>query len=246
VESNGEYEIPTGWSTNQTAGFGRLSKDTDAVEGSYSLKLFPSTISAFQGCQSRLETSILLDPEEENPLELSFWAKSILDEINYTGLVFFFMKVNFYLHGGFVETDQLFFQIPFEEYERIVWEFQAVKADSMVLFIIGGAGAGATDGCFSRSITWIDDLRLQYVGTNSVKKEDYNAQVRVYPIPSSGILNIQSPYEKFETFELIDMMGRRVESGKIEEGRITTFYRGVFNLRLISAKTSVVRKVVFE
>ena len=48
----------------------------------------------------------------------------------------------------------------------------------------------------------------------SIKEKNTTSSIRVYPNPTSGIVHIDAP--EYQNFEIMDMNGRRILSGKLE------------------------------
>jgi hypothetical protein len=62
--------------------------------------------------------------------------------------------------------------------------------------------------------------------------------IDVYPIPSTGIVNITSPDKQNIRYELYSTIGRLISKGNIDEGQLNIHNQGIFILKLYAGSDS--------
>jgi hypothetical protein len=242
------YDAPVGWETNQDSNFVRFEKSDFVTEGDYSLKIVSSSFTSWTDCNSIARTSVTVDPENIENLNLNFYLKSIPDSTSTSDFVFLLMKFylfesndfkgSFYWESYDIIEDYTFQQIPIIHDEDF---------DSIRIEIVGGAWNGPTDGCHDHTISWIDNMRLD--NTSSLSENvNLESEINVFPNPSQGIINISSTLNLDNEYQLIDNHGRIVQKGKLHNNTIYTDRKGVYALKLFSEingqNKSIVKRIV--
>ena len=242
------YDAPVGWETNQDSNFVRFEKSDFVTEGDYSLKIVSSSFTSWTDCNSIARTSVTVDPENIENLNLNFYLKSIPDSTSTSDFVFLLMKFylfesndfkgSFYWESYDIIEDYTFQQIPIIHDEDF---------DSIRIEIVGGAWNGPTDGCHDHTISWIDNMRLD--NTSSLSENvNLESEINVFPNPSQGIINIYSTLNLDNEYQLIDNHGRIVQKGKLHNNTIYTDRKGVYALKLFSEingqNKSIVKRIV--
>ena len=242
------YDAPVGWETNQDSNFVRFEKSDFVTERDYSLKIVSSSFTSWTDCNSIARTSVTVDPENIENLNLNFYLKSIPDSTSTSDFVFLLMK--FYLF----ESNDFKGSFYWESYDIIEdYTFQQISIihdedfDSIRIEIVGGAWNGPTDGCHDHTISWIDNMRLD--NTSSLSENvNLESEINVFPNPSQGIINISSTLNLDNEYQLIDNHGRIVQKGKLHNNTIYTDRKGVYALKLFSEingqNKSIVKRIV--
>ncbi|MEM1325409.1 MAG: T9SS type A sorting domain-containing protein [Bacteroidota bacterium] len=236
------FEKPIFWETNQDSNFVRFEKDTISIEGNYSLKIVPSTFTAWQECMSYSSTGIHLQTSVGENKSLTFFVKSVPDSTNQFESVFLRISGRFYVGGNF-ETDY-----EWETYERID-DFTKVQVpilnsdvDSLTIQIFGGALNGAADGCHNRSISWVDGIGIaetEIINSNSELTTE-NSKVLIFPNPSNGIIDVVQSKNKITNYQLYSLGGKLIEIGRLNGERVILKNRqkGIFVLILTNENQS--------
>jgi hypothetical protein len=212
------YESPVGWMTNQSPEFMRLQKDTTRVEGQYSVKLFPSAYSWFDICESYLSIGIKMEEPFESEQSLYFFYKLIPD--NSYGAV----ALNFHLRvfsndGEVIYLDTVIKEVT-PEFTEVEIPLVRTMVDSIAISITGGAtSSGIDDGCYNRSIAWVDNLEIRQSSLTSsvqVNKEPLS----VYPNPTRGIIQIDGDWSEFREYYIYSILGKLISQGTLTEPKI--------------------------
>lgn len=246
------FEKPIFWETNQDSNFVRFEKDTISIEGNYSLKIVPSSFTAWQECMSYSSTGISLQTSVGENKSLTFFVKSVPDSTNQFESVFLRISGRFFV-GENLETDY-----EWETYERIddFTKFQVPilnsDVDSVSIQIFGGAFNGAADGCANRSLSWVDGIGIaetEVINSNTELTTESN-NVLVFPNPSNGIIELAQSKNKISNYQLYSLEGKLIEVGKLNGKRVVlrNSQKGVFVLKLTDENQSfeLSRKVIIE
>ncbi len=237
------YEKPLYWETNQDTNFVRFVKDTFSYEGVFSLKILtdPSVI-AFRNCMSMASAAVKLNASLGENKSLYFYVKSLSD--NSLGTTF--LKVS----GKCYQGQTFIAEYNWENHEEIA-TFTEIELpltnpaiDSLSIHIWGGAINGAADGCHNQSVSWIDGFEIkdsEISNTRTIHKPE----ISVFPIPSTGKLQLKGAVELFKTYKVFDLTGRELESGIIQESKINLTSKGMLLLVLETAD-AVNEKKVFK
>ena len=235
-EMIGSYEKPTGWETNQDTVLLRIQKDTNSIEGKYSLKMLPSSNSSWHDCKSRLNRESRLSGQVGSNRCLVFYVKSIKDSTNKTGLTFIRITGRMYerlnINGHYYNWES-FTEIP--SYRRVEIPFTNKNIDSVSIRIEGGARSNGFDGCTARSESWIDGICIDYCNSTHVKNEENLINIEVSPNPSKGNLIVSVEPSRQMKYELINMQGRIVYMGKLTDEMISFDKKGVYHLNIRDA-----------
>ena len=117
------------------------------------------------------------------------------------------------------------------------------------IVIFGGAKTGPADGCLSRSYSWIDGFEIaETMTTSTTDNQGFTREdILIFPNPSNGTIRINTKDMQSYRFEIVDLLGRIVKSGVLENSVISTELEGIFILRLFREnKIVVTRKLVFN
>lgn len=245
------YETPINWDTNQDSMFTRFEKDPISVEGEYSLKIIPSSETAWTECMSLAFTKVKLNSSVGENKSLTFYVKSVPDKLNQTEYVFLDINFRFYESGVFVNDYQWETQEIIEEFTYQEIPILNPNVDSLEIYIFGAALNGAADGCYNKTISWIDNFEINTTQITQIKEVDKIAEnVIVFPNPSKGIINVQNNGNLISEFELIDSRGIIVERGHLINSTINTNKTGLFFLKLIINDNNdlkvVIKKVLIK
>ncbi len=227
------YEKPIGWTTNQDTITTRIVKDANAVDGNYSLKLLPTVNSSWAGCTSwaaiRVEFDSILPPNSV----LTFYLKSVPENPDEDSLVYFI------IFGHTLNSDTVLSGYdwrtftPVEEFTRIEVPLPGENIDELGIIMYGGASTHPADGpCLGRSFSWIDGMTIDSKTSIRPPLTHEKMDIDVYPIPSTGIVNIASHGVYNIRYELYTAFGRLIDSGNIEEGQLIIHDQGIFILKL--------------
>ncbi len=223
----------------------RFVKDTVAVEGNVSLKIIPGPYSAFLECRSMDWTSVQLDTAVGEGKSLTFFAKSIPDSTNKFQSVYLGLKGFFYHDGKFVSSFKWETFEPISDFTKVQIEIPDPETDSLSIQIYGGAGNGSTDGCFSRSNSWIDHIHITDTEVINSTEEGNGDDMsfRLFPNPSNGVMFLDSCCSRFNQFYLYGMTGHLFYQGKLQGPRLdlSSVGNGMFYLRLTNEDYSVDR-----
>ncbi|RLD18651.1 MAG: hypothetical protein DRI69_09945 [Bacteroidetes bacterium] len=243
------YEKPLGWITNQSQELTRLQRDTARVEGQYSLKLFPSTGSWFDVCESHLITTVKIDQQYQVVHSLYFYYKIIPDSTyGYAG-AFLHSTVRVFNKDGTVELISSTITEETPEFTEIEIPLLHTTIDSIRISFSGGARShGAADICYLRSFAWIDNLSIKPSSVTSTEHIN-TALVSVFPNPSRGILHIDGNWRELQDYTVYSILGDIVAHGTLSEPRIQINEPGIYVLVLTDPrhlKEPVVSKIVIQ
>ena len=203
------YESPNGWQTNQDTNFKRLEKDTQSVSGEYSVKLIPSSHTAWSDCQSRIWLNKKLNSAIGENKCVTFYIKSDLDLRNRTGRAYcrIFGKYVSSEIDSFVRFDWTNYN-EIDEFEKKKIRINFEKTDSIEITIAGSATSTAVDGCASLSNIWIDELQIENCENVTSAFEEGEIWIKTYPNPSSQRIKIESNHEDLVRYEIINSRGQ--------------------------------------
>ena len=242
------YERPVGWLTNQDSTHEGLVKSDISYEGNSSLLLFPSEEdSSFFGdvCESKIFNVIGLATAIGENQSIYFYMKSIPDSayIFYNEPPYINFGVRMYLDGDYLGQDNIFHIGEVPEFQLFEVPITITNADTMVIYIYGGSTQNLADGCKNHSYSWIDGLKIDDSSTTS-NDDLMKSNINIFPNPSSGKLEIQGEWEKFQSFKVYDLLGRELEKGNLQSAELNLKSKG--NLILIlenSTKDKIVKKI---
>lgn len=127
------YERPSFWETNQDTIYDRLSKDTDRIEGEYSLKLSTNSPSGWVECNSIARLSTKIEEITSENQYINFYLKSI--PVDDTQDVFFNFSA-YYFKDGEVEANELFqAEQTYEEFTLIEFADIPIGVDSLQIIM---------------------------------------------------------------------------------------------------------------
>ena len=250
-ESIQNFEKPVYWNTNQDSSFIRFEKDTFSVEGNYSLKIVPSSFSAWQECMSIAITGIGLDMPVGEGKCLTFHVKTTPDTTNQSENTFLQIRGNLYELGTYVTNYQWETNEIIDEFSTIEIPILNPNIDSLTLSIFGGAVNGATDGCSYRSYSWVDGIEINPCGI-SMNSEllEYENKINIYPNPSTGRIIIEQQNKKYSHYQIIDIYGRTVVEGELGSSIIKLESKGMFLIILSQnsdkSQKRVARKILIK
>jgi len=236
------YERPTSWETNQDTVYHRLSKDTDRIEGEYSLKLSTDSPSGWVDCNSIARLSTKLDQTISENQYINFYLKSIpVDSQD----VFFHFRANYFNDGLNVGEESFQAQQTYNDFALIEFADIPIGVDSLQIIIASGAINGADDGCYQYTSSWVDDLGIKK-RTTATKDINQNG-VSIFPNPSNGIFNIQQNADEYKRYRIVDILGREIKSGNINNASVRITRSGPYILQLYSEVNSnrdIVRRIL--
>ncbi|NNL93131.1 MAG: T9SS type A sorting domain-containing protein, partial [Saprospiraceae bacterium] len=237
------YEKPVGWETNQDTIFQSLTKDSDSASGDFAMKLFSESTSGFFGCISSAQTSAVFDAPSPLTLQLKAFVK-IIPETAATKPNFV-ISVSVFNNSTFLDNISYETDTAITEYEEITMDIPFHFVDSLVIRISSGGFPTAVDGCEGHTIAYVDDVSIveNIISSNSkLEEEDFS----FYPNPSNGFLNIESE-NAYVTYQVRDIIGQKLESGVIENGRINLLSKGnlIVVVRTKEGDSKIIRIVNF-
>lgn len=238
------YETPTGWESNQDTFYLRVEKDSLSVEGNYSLKLNSNVQSAFFDCSSTVGMQTKFDEPVSDQQNISFYLRCIPDNPEF---IFFELIASYYKDGQLESYESYIPEQTFEEFTQIEMEDIPLGVDSLKIVIFSGALNGADDGCYNFTNSWVDDLKINTTTTavhNKIEK-----QIEIFPNPSSGFFNIQQESNEYKTFRVLNILGKEILRGTLENSSFYITRRGPYILQLHSSKGrefDVVRKIIVK
>jgi len=238
------YENPLSWDVNQSPGLERVQKSNQSTEGSFSLKLIPSTGSAFNGCASVLNYSIDFNNPIENAMSLYFDYKAT--SLNSEGNVYSQINLYFFQDGTLIGSEEWGNLSEVPEFEAI--EISLIEgADKMNIEIKGASASNYIDQCVKESFIWIDNLRIEpsILGVNTNKNIDFT----LFPNPVESKLIISNsnnfPIIQVHIYNALGFLVKQVK-GNVSQINIAELPTGVYFLNLETEKGSFTKKVVKE
>ncbi len=155
------FEKPLHWETNQDSNFERFVKDTDAVQGNYSLKIIPGPTSDLQECTNTATAGFKLEgPVGENKL-LTFFVKTKFEKSNTSGFIFFEIYGNFYAQGADAGNFRWETYDEINAFKKIKLPFDSSIADSLKITIESGSARDSEGNCIRKSISWLDEIAIE-------------------------------------------------------------------------------------
>lgn len=154
------YERPALWMTNQDANLARFERDTQRVEGLYSLKILSETNSGWEVCANKAWMGIKLEAQSGKNRGLAFFVKSIPHSANISGEVHLNIHGKLFAEGSVIHEYSWKAETAIPEFTEIIIPLFRTAADSIIIEISGGSLSGATDLCSSRTISWVDGFRI--------------------------------------------------------------------------------------
>jgi hypothetical protein len=231
-DSIGNYEKPLGWITNQTQELARLERDTVRVEGTYSLKLFPSTGNWFDGCESYLHTTFRISEPYEDEQSLYFNYKIISDTAKSFSGAYLRYSVRAYISDGNVEYIDSTFTEDTPDFKEIEIPLLHTAIDSMTISFSGGSRShGADDICYLRSFSWVDNLRIMPSTLTRIEHIRTDA-VSVFPNPSNGFFQIDGDWQGVREYAVYSIFGEVVARGILSRPEIYINEPGMYVLVL--------------
>ena len=232
-ETVNNYEIPSDWSTNQSALHPRFEKDSISIDGQYSLKIISSVTSYWEGCTSHAGIHVDFNNPLPSNSALTFYVKILpMDPIQDTG-VYLIVLVNTFVAG--IQTGGYDWWVPtsMEEFTKVGIPLITENIDAVSILIFGGASSHPADGpCGSRSITWIDGMDIETGTSDGFSPFLNKPNVSIYPNPSNGLINIRHVEGKRINYELYSLLGEFISKGQIENEELAIQEKGTYMLRL--------------
>lgn len=186
----GKYERPSGnWTTTDEMNCSPLSasKQTDAQQGTYALKLETSDCQLSGGIHEGFAFGIFRF--KQRPSRLNGWYKSERKEGDTAIISAYFHKWNAFLGAqtpiGFAEIRITTSTTGYTSFSLPIRYFLAGEPDTMEIGIFGDVFASRTIG----NKLWVDNL---YFSTTPVGIADQPHQIdafRVYPVPASSLVS---------------------------------------------------------
>lgn len=90
-------------------------------------------------------------------------------------------------------------------------------------------------------------LEIDNVGTLYLGTEDFqNESVNIYPIPSKGIVYVETNHSKIDRIEIYDSLGRKqnMEFSTLNEIDLSSFSNGIYFLRTFSETGVLTKKII--
>ncbi|MFK7773551.1 MAG: T9SS type A sorting domain-containing protein [Saprospiraceae bacterium] len=226
------YEKPVDWDTNQDTSLARILQDSVfKMDGEYSMHFVSHAPSAWQDCTSRLSTSIVLNDGLGENQSLFFYLKLL--SINANNDAYFQIRMEGYKNGqnlGYVDST---FWEEVEEFELIEIPMDFAGAELINFEFLGGAVNGPTDGCHVRSGAWLDGLEIKNSSSTSLTKIEKLA-IKIFPNPSFGKIEIQGDWEKYQSYQVYDLLGKELENGNLQSSELILKSKGILILVLKS------------
>lgn len=139
--------------------------------------------------------------------------------------------------------------IPFYTYNPGVknidtWPFDADQY--MLLNVAMGGIAGAIDPNFTQSDMQIDYVRV-YQNTLSLNTADFASGIKIYPNPTSDVLNVNAP-QQLDRIVLLNMLGQEVVefTSNLNQIDLSNQSSGVYLLKLVKDDQVVTKRVVVQ
>lgn len=229
-----DYEKPISWWTNQDTLYSRFEKDSNSIEGDFSLKIIPGAISSWNGCESRASIHV----DFGNPLAknsaLTFFIKAISIDSSINNDPF--LRIYIYYIDSLKQTNTILWSVPetFNEFTRIQIPLPDENLNGISILIAGGAGTNPTDGpCIHRTISWIDEMTIESISSNGYLKFQQNPEISVYPNPSSGLINVTCVDKAIMEYQLYSLTGEIISKGKMPSGQLLIQNKGIYILKLL-------------
>ena len=236
------YEKPTFWETNQDSLYTRIQKDTCRIDGDFSIKFTSNSPSAWVDCNSHASLSTRLNESIVENQHISFYLKSIPVD---THEVFFQFTAYYYKDNQSEGQETFMAEETYEDFSLIELADIPFGVDSIQIFIFSGAINGADDGCYQRTTSWVDGLRI-FKRTSATKSISQNG-VKIYPNPSNGNFNIQQSANKYKRYRVLNILGKEIKSGTLENSNFSIPKSGPYILQLyseINSNRDIVRKII--
>lgn len=255
----GTYEEPTEWATpNILSFFGApisVTKSTDAVEGSYSVKL-ENTV--FDLDQDGMDDVV---PGTAFIGSVDFVNQALLD-----GIPFTYRPDSLYgwtKYSPFAAEDGFAVQVSltkwdasvgaretigegvytsfdpsstFQMFDLLLTYNSEISPDTLSIFIVNTINQTAQQG----TVMWADDFEFTYSLQASLN-ENANDYFKVYPVPAEDNLFIRS--DRSEIVELVDLAGNVIEQISIQKGiekmiSVETYDQGMYFIRRSNGTTT--------
>ncbi len=226
------YKKPLNWDTNQDTFFTRIIQDSVfKIDGDYSMHFVSHAPSAWQDCNNRLSTSIVLNDGLEENQSFYFYLKLL--SINVNNDAYFQIRIQGYKNGqnlGYIDST---FWEEVEEFELIELPMDFVGAELINFEFLGGALNGGLDNCVVRSVSWLDGLEIKNSSSTSINKIE-NFVIDIFPNPSIGNVKIQGNWEKYQSYQVYDLLGKELEKGILQSAELMLKSKGILFLVLKS------------
>ena len=92
-----------------------------------------------------------------------------------------------------------------------------------------------------------DSFQIEVVDCAGLNENNFSDKIQIFPNPTDGILNILS-VENF-TYELTDTHGKIILNGESENSKVlnlNSYSKGVYYLKVVSERNTILEKVVLE
>lgn len=237
-------EKPVFWESNQDTIHRRIFKDSVSVEGNYSIRFESDVATGWSECTSKIATLTGFEEPLEGETIVSFYLK--LQPLDPTDLPHFFLLIRPSLEGTLLNSFVWQTENIYDEFTFIELPLPYAAMDTVYIEIGAGALNGADDGCYNQNICWLDGFEMKG-RTTAVEEFDKDAQVRIYPNPSTGKIHLGGEISDFESFVLYDLDGKIIQASKIENLGIEIPKKGTFIIELNSENKSIKnhRQLVF-
>ena len=224
-------ENPKAWVVTQDSSQLRYEKSTDAIDGLYSLKIYPAESDAFYYCRNATFQYVYPDMEITDSTNISCFYKVIpVDSSQYVALKIY---VYFYDENSQLISSKLN-NIENETSEFTYFNVGSVpkETDFIDIYMEAGGVINSDGECLNQSIAWVDKFVISNEIISNAHVTDQSQKPSVFPNPFIHNTRISGLDSDQFTLQIFSIDGSELFDYQLVGKQITFNKKGVFVLKI--------------